>query len=226
MTLITLLLSQMAFALNVSPAPFPVFLKAGFSSILEFDEAPAHVVLGDQNLFQIEKLNRSVVIKPLTDYATTNMFVYFRSKETRLFILTASEENEPTFFKKFTSLTPIKSISRSLGAPRTYARKIIIRKSTFEKRNDYLTIDIELTADSSTKISPDWDRIRLKHKNRYVTPSKLWSERREIQRDSSIKSRLIFIKPNVPIDMRDVSLIVPIKGATKPFTLALKANQR
>ena len=101
MKLIAILFSQMAFAMNVGPTTFPVFLKEGFSSILEFEEAPTQVVLGDQNLFQIEKLNRSIIIKPLTAYATTNMFVYFKGKETKLFILTASEETEPTYYKKF-----------------------------------------------------------------------------------------------------------------------------
>lgn len=226
MTLIALFLSQMAFAMNVSPTPFPVFLREGFSSILEFEESPTQVVLGDQNLFQIEKLQRSIVIKPLVPYATTNMFVYFKSQETKLFILTASEDNEPTYFKKFTSLAPPKAAAKiSNASPRIYGRKAIVRKSAFDKKKDYLTVDFEISADSSAKISPDWDRIRLKHKDRYVSPSKLWSERREVQRDSSVKARLVFTKPNIPIDMRDVSIVVPVKGSTRAFTVNLKAGR-
>ena len=226
MTLIALFLSQVAFAMNVNPTPFPVFLKEGFSSILEFEEAPTQVVLGDQNLFQVEKLERAIVIKPLVPYATTNMFVYFKKKETRLFILTASEDNEPTYFKKFTSLTPPKPlVSGARKVTRVYGRKAVVRKSAFDKKKDFLTVDFEISADASAKITPDWDRIRLKHKDRYVNPSKLWSERREVQRDSSTKARLIFTKPNIPFDLRDVSLVVPVKGSTKPFLVSLKAGR-
>ncbi|MCC7406397.1 MAG: hypothetical protein IT288_18530 [Bdellovibrionales bacterium] len=226
MILIALFLSQVAFAMNVNPAPFPVFLKEGFSSILEFEEAPTQVVLGDQNLFQVEKLERSIVIKPLVPYATTNMFVYFKKKEARLFILTASEDNEPTYFKKFTSLIPSKpTTSATRQAARVYGRKAVVHKSVFDRKKDFLTVDFEISADASAKITPDWDRIRLKHKDRYVSPSKLWSERREIQRDSTIKARLIFTKPNIPLDMRDVSLVVPVKGSTKPFLANLKAGR-
>lgn len=226
MKLFTMFLSQMAFAMNIGPTPFPVFLKEGFSSILEFEEAPTQVVLGDKNLFQVEKLERSIVIKPLTSYASTNMFVYFKKKEARLFILTASEDNEPTYFKKFTSPTPSRSAAGpSKKVPRVYRRSAVVNKSAFDKKKDFLTVDFEISADSTAKINPDWDRIRLKHKDRYSTPSKLWSQRREVQRDSSIKARLIFTKPNIPYDLKDVSIVVPIKGSTKPFLVNLKANR-
>ena len=226
MTFIALFLSQIAFAINVSPTPFPVFLKEGFSSILEFEESPTQVVLGDQNLFQIEKLQRSIVIKPLAPYATTNMFVYFKTKETRLFILIASEDNEPTYFKKFTALVQLKPAQKSGGASeKIYRRRAIVRKSAFDKKKDYLTVEFEISADSSAKIIPDWDRVRLKHKDRYLNPSKLWSERREVQRDSSVKAQLVFTKPNIPLDMRDVWLVVPIKGSAKAFSVHLKASR-
>src|SRR3546814_6334164 len=65
-------------------------------------------------LFQLEKLNRSIVVKPLAEYATTNMFVYFKGKRARLFILNASEEAEPTYFKRFSDLGP-RSEERRVG---------------------------------------------------------------------------------------------------------------
>lgn len=224
--LLGLFLTQLAFAMNSSPTPFPVFLKEGFSSILEFEEAPTQVVLGDQNLFQVEKLNQSIIIKPLVPYATTNMFVYFKTKETRLFILTASDENNPTYLKKFTPVVPPKPVIKvTTNIVRKLVRGAKLSKSIFDKNKDYLTVDFEISADSTSKISPDWDRIRLKHKDRYVSPSKLWSERREVQRDTSIKARIVFAKPNIPGDMQGTSILVPIKGSTKSFTFNLKAGR-
>ncbi|MGE0632372.1 MAG: hypothetical protein AB7O96_08195 [Pseudobdellovibrionaceae bacterium] len=224
MLFLSIILSQAVAATSLGPTSFPVFLKEGFSSILEFEEAPTQVVLGDQNLFQIEKLNKSIVIKPLTPYATTNMFVYFKTKEAKLFILTASEESEPTYYKKFSTVLP-KIEAPKPSAPKKYVRGTRLKSSSFDKKKDFFTVDFEISADSTGKVTPNWDLIRLKHKDRIINPSKLWSERREVQQDSSVKGRLIFTKPNIPLDMKDVSVIIPIKGSTKSMTLNLQKGR-
>lgn len=222
MIFLSLLISQALAVPSIGPMAFPVFLKEGFSSILEFEEAPTQVVLGDQNLFQIERLNRSIVLKPLGPYATTNMFVYFKAKDTRLFLLTASEDAEPTFYKKFESFTA-KAIEKPRAKTTTkYLRGVHIKRSEFDKKNDYLTIDFIIAADSSGKIAPGWDLIRLKYKSKIISPTKLWSERREVVRDSSVKARLIFTKPNIPSDLKDVALVVPVKGSAKSWTIKLR----
>ncbi len=221
MIILSILLSQVIARADIGPTAFPVFLKEGFSSILEFEEPPTQVVLGDQNLFQIEKLNRSIVIKPLTAYATTNMFVYFKNKDTRLFILSASEEAEPTYYKKFSTLVPPPAPTKSTVAVK-YVRGVRLKQVSFDKKKDYLTVDFEISADSSAKLSPSWDLIRLKHKNKFLTPNKLWSARREIQRDSKVNARLIFTKPNISADLKNSSIIIPLKGTAKSLAMNLK----
>lgn len=224
MFFVSMLLSQSLAANSPSPMTFPVFLKQGFSSILEFEEAPTQVVLGDQNLFQIEKLNRSIVIKPLTANAVTNMFVYFKTKETRLFILTASEDATPTYFKKFSSHVPKLPPTpnrKTIRLPQKILRGARLVKVAFDSKKDFLTVDLEVTADSSGVVTPSWDLIRLKYKDRTMAPSKLWSERREVQPDSRIKARFIFTKPNIPLDLKSVSVVIPIKGASIPMSIAL-----
>jgi hypothetical protein len=226
MFLISLFVSQALASTSMGPTTFPVFLKEGFSTILEFEEAPTQVVLGDQNLFQVERLSRSIVIKPMVPYATTNMFVYFKSKETKLFLLTASEESEPTYYRKFQAFIPKVAEKPKVSIPLKYKRGLHINGSEFDKKKDYLTIDFVVAADSSGKVSPSWDLIRLKHKDRVLSPTKLWSERREAQRDSYVKARLIFAKPNVPADLKNVTLIVPTKGSANSLTENLKGLKR
>lgn len=211
---------------NASPTPFPIFLQLGFSTILEFEENPTQVVLGDQNFFQVERLGKSIVIKPLVPYATTNMFVYFKSKETRLFLLKASEESEPTYYKKFQTFLPKMNERPKVSTPLKYKRGLHIKGTELDKKKDYLTVDFVIAADSSGKIVPDWDLVRLKYKDRALSPTKMWSERREAQRDSYLKVRLIFAKPNVPADLKNVSLIVPIKGLATSWTATLKESKR
>lgn len=232
MNWLIIIFSQMTFAANATPTAFPVFLKEGFSSILEFDESPTQVVLGDQNLFLVERLGKSLVLKPLVPYATTNMFVYFKTKDTKLFILTASEEADPTFYKKFDSALAVETKTTTAEASKqnivvsNYPKGIRITSSSYDMKKDYLTVDFIVSADSTNKVSPSWDLIRLKYKDKMISPSKLWSERREAQRDSRIKARLIFTKPNVPADLKDVSIVVPSKTDSKPFTEKLKAGRR
>jgi hypothetical protein len=221
MVFLSILISQAIAAPSIGPMAFPVFLKEGFSSILEFEEAPTQVVLGDQNLFQVERLNRSIVLKPLVPYATTNMFVYFKAKDTRLFLLTASEDAEPTFYKKFETLAP-KVVQVQKAKPVVkIVRGVHIKRSEFDRKKDYLTVDFIVAADSTGKIAPSWDLIRLKYRDKAISPSKLWSERREVLRDSRINARLIFAKPNIPSDMKDVSLVVPAKGSAKSWIVKL-----
>jgi hypothetical protein len=224
--------TQAEAAVSVGPMAFPIFLKMGFSTILEFEESPTQVVLGDQNLFQVEKLEKSVVLKPLTPYASTNMFVYFKAKETKLFVLTASEDNEPTYYKKFTSLLPSSTTPPNVSArPKSrplqkHERGAVVKSISIDKKMDFLTIDVEISADSSVKIVPSWDLVRLKYKDRDSSPSKLWSERREVQRDSTVKARFIFAKPNLPADMSDSFVVIPLKGQAKSLSLDLKSVKR
>jgi hypothetical protein len=211
---------------SIGPSSFPVFLKEGFSSILEFEEAPTQVVLGDQNLFQVERLNKSIIIKPLSSYATTNMFIYFKTKQPRLILLRASEEAEPTFYKKFESVVPKLPEKPKVIMPTKYPRGLHLKSKNVDAKKDYVTLDIVIASNSSGKVIPNWDLIRMKHKDSEIRPTKLWSERREVQRDSFLKVRLIFIKPNVPENFKDVSLIVPIKDEKKPWNLSLhRGNQ-
>jgi hypothetical protein len=211
---------------SIGPTAFPVFLKEGFSTILEFEESPSQVVLGDQNLFLVEKLNRSIVIKPLSPYATTNMFVYFKTKETKLFLLTASEEADPTYYKKFESDPQKPRAPKEANVPNRYKKGLHVKSSILDSKKDYLTIDLVVAADSMGKLSPSWDLVRIKYKDRIINPSKVWSERREAQRDSFVKARLIFTKPNIPANFKDVNLIVPLKGVSKPLTAFLNGAKR
>lgn len=214
-------------ALAAGPTPFPVFLKQGFSSILEFEEAPTQVVLGDPNGFQVEKLEKSIVLKPLVNYATTNMFVYFKTKPARLFILSASEDAEPTYFKRFETLIPpvIKPSEKIASEPRSTVRQARLKRAVFDAKKDYLTVDIELSADSAEKLVPAWDLIRLKHGSKSLSPMKLWSARREVQKNTRVAARVIFAKPNVPANLADVSLVIPVLGSNRPFSLELRSTR-
>lgn len=213
-----------AFAAELPSTPFPIFLKSGFSSVLDFDDIPSQVVLGDAESFQVEKLKRSIVIKPLSPYATTNMFVYFRKKKTRLFILTASEDANPTYYKSFKTPPAPKPATKRISQKTKwiYKRGTRLISAWFDKKKDYLTVDIKVTAGRNSAINPKWDWVRLSFKNAAITPAKLWSERKVVQKNSSVRARFIFAKPNIPRNLKGTTLIVPVHGSIKPVGVPLR----
>lgn len=212
------------------PAPFPVFLRQGFSSVLEFPEAPSRVVLGDSESFQVERLDRSLVVKTLTNYATSNLFVYFQEAEPRLFILTASEDAEPTYFKRFDPpFKPVPQEPRGATTKRSAVpskRELKVTDTLFDDKKDYFTVEVAISADSRAPIHPNWELVRLTFNGKALKSYRLWAERKEIQKDSTVHARFIFVKPNIPRDMKGVTLVVPVIGEAKAFSLSLGGKTR
>lgn len=221
-------LSEASSDLANRPIPFPVFLKSGFSSILEFEEAPTRVVLGDSQAFQVERLERSLVLRTLVAYATSNMFVYFSKDTPRLFVLTASEDAEPTYYKKIDP--PIEALPpRPNGGGRGISPKLKVSQvisAKFDAKKDYLTVEVRIAADSAHLLRPNWTLVRLRHLASIQTPMKLWAERQDVQKDSAIRARFIFAKPNIPRDLADSLLIIPIEGSLAPISLNLRGGSR
>ncbi len=204
--------SNLAFSL--SPASFPVFLKEGFSTVLEFSAPPTEVVLGDPRHFMVQKLQDALVVKPLVPNASSDMFVYFRALEPRLFVLTASNKVTPTFFKRFGTelafqappqVSEIKKRTRFL-----YRESLRVLSARFSSKKDYLTVAAEISAGSNQMLKPAWTRAHLLFHGKSILPLKLWSERREIQKDSRVKCRFIFLKPNLSRHLWQVLLVIPL----------------
>lgn len=209
------------FATELADAPVPIFLKYGYSSILDFDETPTQVVLGDTQSFQVEKLKTSIVIRSTTDEATTNMFVYFKKQSTRLFILSASEDAEPTYYRKFESLKN-KALKITNHKEFKFRRSTIVSKILFDEKKDYLQLDIIMSADSTANIAPIWKKTLLNFKNKKIKPDKVWSEREIVQKDSRVKAQFTFKRPDVSRSLNGAKLEIPIKGYAKPILLNLK----
>ena len=218
------LIPGLSLAFSDSPAPFPIFLKEGYSSVLEFDKNPSQVVIGDTGAFQVERLKNSVVIRPLVSEASTNMFVYFRSQSPKLFLLTASDEAEPSLYRKFESSKPVVKKPKPVAQAR-YRRATRLIHAQFDKSKDYLSVEIAMTADSTDSIAPDWEAIRLRHKNKDIVPSNIWSERQVVQKDSRVKARFTFKRPNVPRDLNGTTLLIPLKGHKDSVILTLSKGR-
>ncbi len=224
-----LLMHPNAFAdVTTPPAPLPIFLKAGFSSVLEFDNAPTRVVLGDAQAFQVERLDRSLVLRALAPYGTSNLFVYFKEGAPRLFILTAAEDASPTYFKRIEDPKPlpVREIGQRPGRSFRNPQVSQVLSAHFDAKKDYLTVEAKIAATSESLLRPNWSLVRLRYQSRVQAPFQLWSERKEVQKDSTVRARFIFVKPNIPRDLSKALLIVPIDGQISPLSLSLRGGSR
>lgn len=211
------------------PTPFPVFLKTGFSCILEFAEAPTRVVLGDSQGFQVERLERSLVVRAVVPYGTSNMFVYFRAEPPRLFVLTSSEDAEPTYYKSFESqVLKRKELEPGNVGLVTYpspaGTKLL--STQFDEKKDYLTVEILIGADSKEPLRPKWEWARMTYNRAAISPDKVWAERKEIQKDSHVRARFIFTKPNVPRNLQGAGLVIPLQGQAYPLRVSLSKRSK
>lgn len=226
-TLITIF-SLNSFALN-DPTPViaqPLFLKLGFSSVIEFDEEPEKIILGDSQSFQVEKSNKSLVIRSLVNYASSNLFVYFRKHSTQIFSLTSDEDANPTLLKKIYLNDLVNKAEApketKVEAKKKYIESVKLTKKEFSKAKDYLTLDYVITAGNLSKLEPIWKKIRLHCGKAEIPPYKTWSQREVIQKDSEMKARIIFLRPNIGNDLKKCFLDIPAKDRSKNLKLELK----
>jgi hypothetical protein len=218
-------------AAMAAPAPVPLFLKAGFSSVLEFDAIPSRVVIGDGGSFQIERLDKSLVVRPVVEEATTNLLVYFKGAPTRMFLLRATMAEEPALYRKYgnvadpskASLANVDSGSGGrVDKPSKGTSRIASAK--FDAKKDFLTLDAIISA-GPEKLVPDWNAARLKKGVKEFSAKKLWAERSEVQAGSAVKSRFIFEKPDIGVALKGAYLVLPLKGSARTIILNLGGSK-
>jgi len=217
---LSFLLISSAQAAEIPVIPFPVFLKIGFSSVLEFETPPAKVVVGDATNFQVEKLDKSLIVRTLTPYGVSNMFVYLASGEVKLFTLTASDDAVPTHFRAFKN-EQVKPLKPAALPTIIYKKGTRIISARFDAKKDFLTIEVLLTADSKTSFTPRWDWVDLRYKNDVFKPHSLWAERKTVQKDSTVKARFVFLRPNISKNFSGSYLQIPIENLASPMRLQL-----
>ena len=218
---LSLLLFSAANAFSTPLAPLPIFLKPGFSSVLNFESVPLKVVLGDGMNFQVEKLDHSLVIRTLSSNAVSNMFVYLKSGEVKLFTLTASDDAVPTHFKDFRK-EPAPLVNPSIKPAFTYKKGARLISAKFDRKKDFLTVEVSLTADSKESLTPRWDWVELRQGGDSFKSKTMWAEREVVQKDSTVKARFNFLRPNISRNLSKSYLQIPIQGYSSPIRINLK----
>lgn len=213
---------------SIPLVPQTVFFRFGFSGILEFNQSPTRIVVGDQKSFQVERLGKSLVVRPVVDFGSSNLFVFFETGDPKLFLLIASEDANPSHYLKVSypkeepKPKPVVAVTSSKSRPTT-GRSLMLKSASFDLKKDYLTVEATAAAGSASAILPEWPNAKIVFKDRPMTPLKAWAERKDVQKDSFVKARFVFLRPNLPRDLKGARLVIPVKNEAA-LTLDLRLS--
>ena len=207
---------------------YPLFLKKGYSGVVNFTESPARVVLGDSKLFQIERLKSSLIIRPLFEEATSNLFVFFKTADPKLFLLSAKKDADPNFYLDFDYPVRATPVGQYETKPKLFTHSSagvgfrVIEKNFSDKR-DYLLLKVGIRNNDYSLLNPIWDASRLKYKGKFFAPSKVWAERKSIFKSSEVRATFEFTRPGVLESMEGVELVIPLSDSF-PLNFPLKSS--
>lgn len=193
-------------------APLPVFLKFGFSSVLDFESSPKRVVIGDPLNFQVERAGNSIVMRPLATSAVTNLFVYFEKGEPRQFVLTASEDAEPSMYRKIEREAVLPVVA---SKPKTQSAKAPLRAKYRKVSPTEFEVSLVISGNSARLIDPSWPKIFLQIGGSKKKPIKIWAADRLIRPKNSVAVKLSFEGEVSASALKDANVVVPTKSGNQ-----------
>jgi len=133
----------------------------GIATIIQVPDPPNSVVIGDQDAFKVEYLDKAITIKPLRSNGVTNLYIYTDWQRYNVKLVTGYQSNAdyvvyfenykspPKNSKKDLIWTPFKESLNDNG--------LILSILRLGKTSDgVLIIEFEMTANFKEKINPEW----------------------------------------------------------------------
>jgi len=133
----------------------------GIATIIQVPDTPSSVVVGDQEGFRVEYLDRAITIKPLRIPARSNLYVYTDSRRFNVQLTTGGEaEADYVVYLDLPRPTP-----RAVGHPTTWTpiEKVLslgdFRLSTTrlgKTASGVLLVEFEVTSGQPSRFDPGW----------------------------------------------------------------------
>ncbi|WP_215413843.1 hypothetical protein, partial [Escherichia coli] len=73
--------------------------------------------------------------------------------------------------------------------------------------------------------TPRWELVELRHKSLAFKAKTMWAERKVIQKDSTVKARFVFLRPNISKNFAESYLQIPVQGFASPIRINLKGGR-
>ena len=133
----------------------------GIATIIQVPDPPHSVVVGDQNSFKVEYLGNALTIKPLSNNAKSNLYIYTDWKRYNVQLITTDESNaDYVVYLKNPVLRPkiASGITEWFRFQNEFSNdnlKFKVVKVGLQIPHTLL-IDFELTSKEKIQVSPDW----------------------------------------------------------------------
>jgi hypothetical protein len=110
-----------------------IHTKVGMATLIQLPERPSSVVIGEQNSFKVEYLDKAITVKPLFSGARTNLYVYTDWYRFNFELLPSAGSK---------SLDYIVYLKNSITVP---SKPQSVRWSPYMKRSDSKSMSVKVT---------------------------------------------------------------------------------
>ena len=201
-------------------------INENLSTIVEFNQEPEALVIGNKKAFHVEKLQKRLVINStLKAPQNSNLFVLFKGEKMAFLYLISNPGLSHNDFVKidYPKVTlakkPIKIKKKRIKKKRKRSTwgKIHIKayRAVFSHKKDYLEIRLKISNGLKHRITPALSFTTIKSGKKYITPDKVFSERKTIASGSYTYVKLIFLRPDLPGKEKRFQINIPIKETKK-----------
>lgn len=212
------------------PSNARVHMKFGYSAVRAFNEAPTKAVLGSER-FQVERLGKSVLMRPLVREGASNLILYFGESNPFVLELLASDVFIPISFEaidyplvKEAKPKPASRTGRIATQPRV-GLEIELKEARFDKEKNYLNVSVVLRNHAYTLALPLWETAELRYKRLRFKTKKSWAKKRDLRLGDSVEARFEFVRPSVPERLDGVELVLPVQNSY-PLKIRLSEKSR
>lgn len=215
-------------ALAINSFAETIYLKPGRSSVIQFNEAPVGIILGNPKAFQAERYGSNLVLRSNVASASTNLFVLFKKSDLKSFDLHCDPELKQTSVLKVdypelvqTSNTdtfkPIQQTMPKDDILKLPRNQLFLRvmSASWTKHKDYLNITVRITNTHDHRKTLGWKYASLKKGDKFIVPAAVRARRAEVAPNEQIYTKLEYKRPDVPADLKDIKLVLPVKDSDR-----------
>lgn len=126
------------------------------ATIIQVPDKPTSLVVGDQNSFKVEYLDRAVTIKPLHARARSNLFIYTESRRFNVQLVTETEASaDYVVYLENPQRRVTREMRQSLTG-RLTNEPFTLEMQKGVRAGSLITLEFKVTSGSRTSFDPAW----------------------------------------------------------------------
>lgn len=171
----------------------------GIATIIQVPDRPNSVVVGDQNAFKVEYLDRAITIKPLHSSAKSNLYIYTDWKRFNVQLVTGAQTAADYVVYLENERKKIPSVSWTPFQKKLKNENIILEVRRLGAiRGGPLLVEFEVHSKKKEKIQPEW--LWLSQKNATKPIHNLFLSSLTVESGTGIQGVLQILRSDLDLD--------------------------